>query len=365
MIDIVLGLGQGGCRIAKTFKEEFDVEKALYFNLAAVDFSQFKVPIKQQFLINGSGTGRSPEIGERIVRNNYEKLVDFLDENLPKKGKQNVCVAVGGGGGSGCGFLFPVLKYIRHRKWNAFTVITMPAKNEGLPAKPNALRTLNRLIKNYIGPKALPVMVVDNGYCIQRYGTPKTGMSESYWNRINTGIAKSLLRFWYLTNLERYTNFIDVTAGYGALDENELIRVMYSNGGFLDIREYITEEPDLEEAAEAIFESLVFGNLDIKSTKAYIVAVGFPNRLRKDKRIQPFLETIFERLQKLTKTPFVLRSSHFNSNIDDIRVNVLMAGLVRSKGLDRVLRQTRKDVKRYNSKGGIEMMNLDGIDFQG
>ena len=362
MIDFVVGCGQGGCRIAKAFSEEFEAPSC-YLNFAKVDFSQLEVPKTAQLLIQDGGTGRDPNVGERIARSNTKTIQDFLDGQFDVSPGDRVVLCVGGGGGSGAGMMYTVINWLLKQKMKVLLVYTLPEKREGLPAKPNALRSLNTIITKYLETKKITVLVVDNDYALSEYGAEDETDTGSYWSDVNLGIVRGLLRFWYLTNLEKFTNLIDVTAGYGALDEKELMRVLFTPGGFVDLREYIAEDLDLESARLAKFRSLVFGNLDIGTTKSYIVTVGFPNRMRGDSSVQEFLDVVFQKLQRITKTTFVLRSSHFNKKLKNIRVNLLLSGLVKSHGLKKIISQTVKDVQRYKDKGGIEKLDLSEIKF--
>jgi cell division GTPase FtsZ len=364
MVDYVIGAGQGGCRIAKTFSEEFEVPTC-YLNLAKVDFSQLNVPKQASFILDEGGSGRDPVVGEQIAKQYKNEIIEFIDDQFPELMEgDKIFFCVGGGGGSGTGMLFLIANYLIKRKADVLLIYTLPEVSEGLPAKPNALNTLNRIIESYLETNRLTVMVVDNSFCLERFGQAESSEDAGdYWYHVNQGIVRSLVRFWYLTNLEEFSNFIDVTAGYGALDDRELIRILYAKGGFIDLRDYLSEDLDLEAAKSAQFRSLVFGNLDIGTTKAYIAVIGFPNSMRNDPKVSEYINIIFKRLEKVTKTPFVLRSTHFNKKLETIRVNVLLSGLVKSHGMKKIIGQTKKDVDKYKAKGGIERLDLDGLKF--
>lgn len=361
MIDYVIGAGQGGCRLGKVFSEEFEVPST-YLNFAGVDFAQLDIPAKSMHLMESGGTGRDPLVGWKLAKEHKEDITDFLDKQFPKiRRDDKVVVCIGGGGGSGAGMLPILVNWCLRRRTNVLLVMTLPEKQEGLPAKPNALKTLNMVIKKYLEPGYITAMVIDNEYVMERYGSEEG--NGSYWNQVNRGIVLSLLRFWYLTNMEKFAKYIDVTAGYGALDERELLRVLYTKGGFIDLREFTCEGPDEALAKTAKFKSMIFGNLDIASAKSYIVTVGLPPKLRTDDRVHGFLNALFNKLQRLTKTSFVLRSSHFNSKLSTIKVNLLLSGLAKSHGLKKIIAQTVKDVEKYKEKGGMEEMDLSQVDF--
>lgn len=363
MVDYIIGAGQGGCRLAKVFGEEFEAPSC-YLNFAGVDFSQLDIDEATMLLMEAGGTGRDPVVGTKLAKEYRDVITVFLDKQFPNiNDEDKVIICVGGGGGSGSGMLPVIIDWSLKQKLSVLVVMTLPEKREGLPAKPNALRTLNMMIKRYLETDKITAMVIDNDYALGCYGNSGADAGD-YWSDVNMGIVSALKRFWYLTNLEQFTNYIDVTAGYGALDERELLRVLYTKGGFIDLREFVCDEPDVEVARTAKFKSLIFGNLDIASAKSYIVTVGFPPSMKDDERVHVFLDKLFMKLQRITKTPFVLRSSHFNTQLTEIHVNVLLGGVGKSHGLKKIIAQTVKDVEKYKEKGGIEEMDLSEVDFE-
>lgn len=357
MIDFVLGAGQGGCRIAKVFSEEFEVRSA-YLNMAKVDFSQLGVSKDASLLLDEGGTGRDPSVGEKIARRYHKRIIEFMEnENIEEK--SNVIFTVGGGGGSGAGLMNTLLDFLLRLHCNILLIYTLPEKREGLPSKPNALNSLNKVIQKYIIPKKITAMIVDNDFCVKRFGNNnKDTETQGYWNDVNMGIVRGLMRFWYLTNFEQFTNFVDVNAGYGALDGRELNRILYHKGGFLDLRAFSCSSLDIEVAKQARFQSKIFGNLDIGTTKQYIVTIGFPYKMKTDKRVPAFMNAIFSKLERVTKTSFVLRSSHFNKKLTKIRVNVLLSGLIQSHGLKKIIHQTALDIDKYRNLAGVEVLDL-------
>lgn len=364
LFDYVVGAGQGGCRIAKTFQDHFNDVDVCFMNLAKVDFSQLNVSKGLSLILNAGGSGRNPDVGEKIAKQNKDAIEMFLENQFPNMRKNDrVAVCIGGGGGSGAGMMYIVLEWLLRRKADILLIYTLPEKSEGLPAKPNALKSLNKIIKEYLEADKLTAMVVDNSFCAERFGYSGEHDLGDYWSDINQGIVKGLRRFYYLTNLDHFSEYIDVNTGYGALDERELIRVMFAKGGFIDLRECRISNLDIEAAENAVFKSLIFGNLDIGSTKSYIATIGFPNYMRNNPNVSVFTETIFKRLEKITKTSFVLRSTHFNKSINEIKINILLSGLIKSHGLKKIVNQTVKDVARYKAKGGIESLDLNGLDY--
>lgn len=365
MIDLVLGLGQGGSRLAKEFSDVYDVQ-GRYMNLTRVDFSKLKVPRNHILLFEYGGSGKDPRVGEYIVRHNVDSLYSFLDDALQATNARRVAICVGGGGGSGTGFMFPTIEYLQKRRiGNILLVYTMPLKAEGMPTKPNALIALNRVIEKYIGrgkakSKQVAPLLIDNEFCINKYGENRGG---GFWKRLNRGVVYALKRFYNLTDLEHFKNYVDMTSGYGALDYREFMKILFFKEGLLDVREVTFETPDASQLGKSLkTSSLVFGSLDIRTSKAYIVSLAVPE-LWRSRRIVEFTEEVFKIVAKLTKTPYVLRSSYYNSKLTNAKLSILAAGMNKSHGLDKILKQTAKDVEKFRSKEDMQPLDLSKLEY--
>lgn len=366
MVNLVIGAGQGGCRLAKQFSETYEVE-GRYMNLTRVDFSKLQVPRNHILLFRYGGTGRDPQIGEAMVRKNADALHPFLAEALESNKARRVALCVGGGGGSGVGFMFPTLEYLLEKGVQVLLLYTMPLRAEGMPAGPNALIALNRLIDKYIGhglakDKQVAPLLIDNEFCISRYGI--MGSTANYWQRVNKGVVYSLKRFYNLVDLEHFKNYVDATSGFNALDYREFLKILFFKEGFLDIREVQFEEPQIGALGKTLkTSSLVFGSLDIRTCKAYIVSLAIPELWRSRNDIVAFTEDVFDSVARSTKTPFSLKSSYFNSRIVNARLSILAAGMNKSHGLDKILKQAASDVEKFKAKGDVETFDVSGLEY--
>jgi hypothetical protein len=366
MLDLVFGCGQGGARLAQVISEVYDIE-GRYVNLTDVDFSKFEVPRASIFVLNEGGTGRDPELGERLVRKHKDKLKPFIAESISSTKAKRIALCVGGGGGSGTGFLFPLLEHLLEMKREVMLFYTLPQKREGLPAQPNAIKALNRLIETYIGhtiekTKQIAPLLIDNDYCYDRYGQDS---NEDYWNKVNRGVAFALKRFYNITNLEKHKNYIDIASGYNSLDYREFLRILFFKEGFLDIREIVLQTPkDASSLRTSIkSSSLLNGSMDINTTKAYIVSVALPESWKEKAAVTPMLDIVFDSITKMTRTPFVLRSSYYSQKLKTARISLLLAGMSKSHGIDKHIKSAVKNVEKFKSKGSVGSLNLEGLDF--
>jgi len=257
--------------------------------------------------------------------------------------------------------MFPVLEVLLAAGKKVLLIYTMPEKREGLPTKPNALASLDRLVKDYIGKHKVSTLLIDNDFCIQKYGLG----SDGYWNSVNAGVVTGLKRFFLLTQLERFGEFIDVSAGYKALDKNDVKRSLFANNGYVDLRsitlpERITEDGGLMRMLRE--SSLVFGSLDIRTTQSYVVSVGIPMEWKGYNWTTDFVEEVFAVVSKATRhAPYVIRTSYFNSRISEMQVHLLLSGMARSRGIDKMIAGTEKDQDRYDERSGVDRLNVKKV----
>jgi cell division GTPase FtsZ len=359
MFDFIIGLGQGGGRLAQAFGKSFDISTVL-MNLAGVDFSNIDSSSKNVLVFEEGGTGRSPGFGEAVVRSRIEDLFDFLLNKQSYENAKHILICIGGGGGAGSGFLFPVLEILQKDKKDIFLIYTLPEKREGVPTKPNSLEILDRLIQEYVRKNKISILLVDNDYCVGRYGS---GTGFDYWGSVNTGIVTSLKRFWVLTDLSKFSNIIDVASGYKALDKNDIRRILFSKSGYTDIRMMVFNKPEDTALARHIRESsLLFGSLDLRTAKKYIVSIGIPESWKRHIKTLEFVEAIFQAVSKATRhTPDVLRCSYFNKKLTNMQVHILASGMSKGKGIDKMIRGTEKDIAVLNSKEKVQRLDIKNI----
>lgn len=359
MFKIIIGLGQGGNRIADCFQQTFETD-ALFLNFASVDFSKFK-GVGKKLIMETGGTGRDPFLGREFARENKDTIEEFLSENIQYIDEE-ICVCIGGGGGSGSGMAEVVINFlIKEAKANIFIIYTLPEKKEKLPAKPNALKILNILIEKYISSGRASMLLVDNEYSANRY------KSDGFrFNGVNKILPKAFKRFHNITSLSNKHNYIDFSEGYNSLDAEELKKVMYYSHGFTDVRIMTLDIAamkfeDSKIKKEIRSSSLFIGSFDINTSKIALVVISIPDELRGGKRINPFIEKLFKLIGAVTKAPYVFNSSYYDKRVKKITVSIMLGGLTKSKALNSLINQAIKDKSVLDNKDDIETLDLTGI----
>jgi len=357
MFNLILGLGQAGVRIASEFQVKFKIPTA-YINLSMVDFSKFKGEGKK-LNIECGGSGRDPEVGFQFAKENKKEILAFLDKFLIENTKR-ILVCIGGGGGSGSGLSLIVLPYLVKKGKDILIIYTLPEKKEKLPAKPNALIILNKLIEKYLMQGLVSMLLIDNEYCANRYSS--NGLR---FEGINKALPKIFNRFYRVTNLHDRHRYVDFSSGYNALDINELRRVLFFSKGFLDFRIFELSPGSVNlhgnELKKIIRTSSLFiGSFDINTSKIALVTIALPLDLKNDKKASKLVDDLFEIVGKMTKAPYVFNSSYYDA-IKNIRVNIMLGGLTKSKSLESLIKQSLKDKASLDNKSSLELLDLTGV----
>lgn len=360
LFDLIIGCGQGGGRIAKTFSDFYGVRGA-YFNLTEIDFQKFSLAKRDTLIIDAGGSGRDPIAGEKVVRENWDEVSEHLDVF----GKpQTVVLCIGGGGGSGVGFMWPLLEHFRKgkRKTNILLIYTLPQKREGIPVQPNAVKSLDRLVQEgYVTEKGIGTLLIDNDYCHDLYFQS----NANYWEKINSGIALSLGRFVVLTDAEHPNATLDSASGYKSLDIQELRRVMFFGGGFLDIRETrVASVAELSEVKAKIkTASLLNSSMQIQTTKSYIISAGMPDAWKDKKGVSTALEQAFDGVSKMAKTPYSIQTSYYAPKLKTGVVSVLLAGLTKARSIDKQLKVAEKNVAKFKGKSSDIEFQIGDLEY--
>lgn len=98
MFDLIIGAGEGGGRIAKTFSDTF-LKPAIYLNFCKVDFLDMDIGEDDKLVMDTDGTGRDWRLGEYYTQSYKDKIQSFLDSRIEPEGRQNILIIFCSGGG--------------------------------------------------------------------------------------------------------------------------------------------------------------------------------------------------------------------------------------------------------------------------
>jgi cell division GTPase FtsZ len=252
-----IGLGACGAKITLLAEKYLSGIKGapmpLYINFDSTDFKEVSEVQKQRkLLLEGSGTGRSPEKGLEFAEKHRKEIKEFLfkslgiDKDNNGKPSNTIILVFGAGGGTGSGLAPVVADLLLKEDLQVGIAMTFPEDKSDLLENKNAITTLNKIMD--ISSQLTPFILIDNQYLLN---TLKVN-GRDFWKNINTYIVNAFLSMTELFETDP-TKLVSSNRGISNLDLAELKRV-FQTPGFTDVRTI--------GIPEVVFKQ--FGNTDLR-----------------------------------------------------------------------------------------------------
>jgi len=210
----IVGVGQGGSRIAETFWN-LGYRRVGVINTAKQDLSLIKIPEENKLLIGEGGAGKNPEAADEVFRIKYEDILDFL-KKVFGTAYERVLVCAGAGGGTGAGGAAKVLeichdlnqslgKETKDTDAKVGCVIALPTRGEGIKVQENAKNVIGKILGLSKAGVVSPLVILDNEKIKQLY--PKLSVNQ-FWSTANNSVCSILHLFNKISAKESaYTTF--------------------------------------------------------------------------------------------------------------------------------------------------------------
>ena len=324
----IVGVGQGGSRLAETFWK-LGYRRVAVINTAAQDLKSIKVPRENKLLIGGEGAGKDRKVAENIFRENREDILDFLKRTF-KGGFDRVLVCIGAGGGTGAGG-GPVVVEIAHDLCQSYnieasdtdalvgSVVALPTRAEGSRVQQNAKQTADILIKQSQAGTLSPLVILDNERIKQIY--PRLSVNQ-FWGTANTSICS----LFHLFN-----KIACQDSQYTAFDKADLDTIFSSgiisfgavpvSGGDEGI-----EETDISYAVRDNLKKNILANIEV-STGDVAACVVIGDRKTLDNTAQESLEHGFEQLSRLLGDGSTVHRGIYHSPKKGLVVYTIIGGI--------------------------------------
>lgn len=324
----VVGVGQGGSRLAETFWK-LGYRRVAVINTAAQDLKPISLPEKNKLLIGGSGAGKNREKARLIFEEHREDILDFL-KNTFQTGIDRVLVCIGAGGGTGAGG-GPIVVDIchdlcqtvgaeqSHSDAKVGAVLALPSKSEGSRVKSNAKETAEALINCSTSGTLSPLIILDNERIRHLY--PKLSVNK-FWNTANTSICS----LFHLFN-----KIAAQDSEYTAFDKADLDTVMSSgiiSFGAVPVKYTgeTVEETDISHAVRDNLKKNILANIDVNTGNvAACVVIGDKDTL--DNTPQESLEHGFEQLTRLLGEGSTVHRGIYHTSKKGLVVYTIIGGI--------------------------------------
>ena len=210
----VVGVGQGGSRLAESFWN-LGYRRVGVINTAQQDLSLIKMPESNKLLIGDGGAGKNPDAADEVFRTRYEDILDFLKKTFGT-GYERVLVCAGAGGGTGAGGVARVLeichdlnqslgKETKDTDAKVGCILALPPRGEGVKVQENSKKTVGKVVDLQKAGVISPLIILDNEKIKQLY--PKLSVNQ-FWGTANNSICSVFHLFNKISAKESaYTTF--------------------------------------------------------------------------------------------------------------------------------------------------------------
>jgi len=324
----VVGVGQGGSRLAETFWK-LGYRRVAVINTAAQDLKPISIPEKNKLLIGGTGAGKNRKVAQKVFEEHKEDILDFLKKAFTRSiDRILVCIGAGGGTGAGGG---PIVVDVCHDLCQSFgveqsdyeakvgAVLALPTKSEGSRVKSNAKETADALIKYSTNGTLSPLIILDNERIKHLY--PKLSVNK-FWNTANTSICS----LFHLFN-----KIAAQDSEYTAFDKADLDTVMSSgiiSFGAVPVRPKgeTIEETEISHAVRDNLKKNILANIDVNTGKfAACVVIGDKETL--ENTPQECLEHGFEQLTRLLGEGSTVHRGIYHTSKKGLVVYTIIGGI--------------------------------------
>jgi cell division GTPase FtsZ len=324
----VVGVGQGGSRLAETFWK-LGYRRVAVINTAAQDLKSIKVPRENKLLIGGEGAGKNREVADSIFRDNREDILDFLKRTF-KGGFDRVLVCIGAGGGTGAGG-GPVVVEIAHDLCQTYgiestdedakvgAVVALPTRSEGSRVKSNAQETAESLINGCVKGTLSPLIILDNERIKQIY--PRLSVNK-FWDTANTSICSLFHLFNKIAAQDsQYTAFdkadLDTIFSSGIISFGAVPVPLKSEGA---------DETDISYAVRDNLKKNILANIEV-STGNVSACVVIGDRKTLDNTPQESLEHGFDQLSRLLGSGSTVHRGIYHTAKKGLVVYTIIGGI--------------------------------------
>ena len=312
----IVGLGQGGGRIANVFEKLGYPTIAI--NTSNQDLEKLDCKIKLQ-IGSGDGAGKDLKIGTKAVSVSKNEIMEVYHKEF--KNVKHAIVCAGSSGGTGGGGLKAVVETLLDYKLSVSVMTTLPLDSEDTRAKKNTLSVLNELVKLVEARKIKPLIIVDNNKIEQKH----PGLSTlKFWNVANEEVVKTF---------DLFNKLAATSTEYSSLDPADYFKIMSAKGcmifGNISIQEEKVSEND-NLFSDAIRKNINNGlfvegfNL-VQATHVGLIIAGNPSQLESIPRRSE--ENAFQTINEIIGSGSVYKGVYGLPSLTYPEVFFMLAGL--------------------------------------
>ena len=315
-----IGAGQGGSRIAETFKG-LGYNRVAAINTAEQDLNT--VSLENKLCIGDGGAGKQPELAREKFLERKEDILDFMRYSFGEE-FDRIFVCAGAGGGSGSGSVGPLIETAHDLQISLNTaskkvgvILTLPRKSEGQKVQQNAISALAQV--NNLKAKGLvsPLIILDNEKISQLY--PNLPISK-FWSTANSSMAG-------LFNLYNVTSNKD--SSYSSFDKNDYKTILDSGTvafGVSPVKNWEDPVALSRTVRDNLKNSLLSGSVDI-STGNVAGTIVIAGKDILDKLPQSHIDQALDQLNRILRPGSMIHRGIYSGDKSNLMIFTAIGGL--------------------------------------
>ena len=342
----IIGVGQGGGRLASEFKK-------LGYPTVAVNTSPQDlepIDVDHKLVIGDGGAGRDTGVGASCLERNKDKVISLLQRAF--QDVQHVIVCAGSSGGTGGGGVAGMVEIVKSMQLPVGVLTTFPLKSEDTRSKKNTIEVLKKLAAKVNEGEIAPFILMDNEKIIQNY--PELSTAE-FWNKANAEVVKIFDLFNYLSAQN---------SAYTSLDPADYKKILGARGCMIFGATSVTSVDSEDSVATALMDNLEKGLLAtgfnlLTATHAGMMIVGSDGLLRKMPRKAE--EKAFSTVHRLLGSGTVYKGVYCpKKEIQYVEVLTMISGLQLPVARIRdLVEESKKQMEHLERK--TTLTNVDDI----
>ena len=348
----VIGVGQGGSRLAETFHKKG--YSSCVINTSKQDLEFISVDEDRKLLLEGSlgGTGKDLDLGREIFEDSVGQIEEFIHPTLD--GHDMAYLTVSGGGGTGSSSVDTMIDILFSMGLPIGVIYILPKQTDDAKSKSNSIETLSRLASMATENKISNLIVVDNAKIEQIFA----GLSQSkFWETSNDAIVDPLVKFNSLTSkASRHTS----------LDPSDFAKIISCGDcsiyGVIETTN-IEEETGLAEAViESLQENMLAEGFDVSQTRVGGVIICADSQTL-DSMPAININYCFHMISEQTKGASIFQGVYDDESCDGkVKIYTWFAGLgLPMKRIDTLKNESKalEEMQREKESGRSDQMSID------
>jgi len=316
-----IGAGQGGGRIAQTFKN-LGYNRVAAINMAQQDLNT--ISLENKLCIGDGGAGKQPELAKEIFKGKKEDVLDFMRYSFGES-FDRIFVCAGGGGGSGSGMVGPLVETAfelqnslnGNLKNKVGVILTLPKKSEGSKVLSNAAKALHDAVNLKNKGIISPLIILDN----EKIGNLYPNLSVTkFWDTANSNVA-GLFHLFNLTS--------NKDSSYSSFDKNDYKTILDSGTvafGVSTVKKWDDPVAFSRVVRDNVKNSLLSGMADISTAdRAGVIIIASEEIL--GELPQNYIDKALDQLNKMLRGGGVVHRGIYSGDRSTLTIFTAIGGL--------------------------------------